>query len=157
MPSANSVNNSSNKAKTVIEETQCPKIDHLSTKESTEIPNINEHNNFKCIYTNVDCLTNKIEEIELFLNKYNIDIAAIAGTKPKNSTEIKKLNLNIKDYNCEEDPTGRGICLYFKEHIDIFRFSDIESLFNPSIFCKATINNKTVCQSWSYLQVTKLY
>ena len=97
-------------------------------------------NDFTCIYTNVDCLTNKIEELEIFLNQHNIDIAAIAETKPKNSTEDKKLNLNIKGYKCEEDPTGRGTCIYFKENIEVYRYSDIESIFNPSIFCRASAN-----------------
>ena len=53
-------------------------------------------NDFTCIYTNVDCLTNKIEELEIFLNQHNIDIAAIAETKSKNSSEDKKTKYKYK-------------------------------------------------------------
>ena len=34
-----------------------------------------------CMYTNTDSLTNKLEELEVFLHTQNVDIAAITVTK----------------------------------------------------------------------------
>ena len=41
------------------------------------------------MYTNSDTLTNKMEELEVFVNKHNIDIIAICETLPKNSLDDK--------------------------------------------------------------------
>ena len=37
-----------------------------------------------CLSTNTDTLTNKMEELEVFVHEHKIDIVAISETLPKN-------------------------------------------------------------------------
>ena len=116
---------------------ECKYVENLSSKTNDQI---------KCIYSNVDCLTNKIDEISLYLNKHQIDVAFITETNPKNNSNTddenrnKNLNIIIEGYKCEECPSGRGVCIFYKENIEIFRHDNIDSIFNPSIFCKIVLN-----------------
>ena len=117
--------------------------------------NINENmikentlENVKCIYSNVDCILNKIDEIELYLKTNNIDIAAFTETMPKNTNqEMKQIIKNTKPiipgYACESNPEGRGVCLFIKENIELTRYPDIEQISNPSIFCKVKLTKET--------------
>ena len=117
--------------------TDCKYVENLSSKAKEQI---------KCIYSNVDCLTNKIDELSLYLNKHQIDVAFITETNPKNNTNTgddnrnKNLNIIIEGYKCEECPSGRGVCIFYKDNIEIFRHENIDSIFKPSIFCKIVLN-----------------
>ena len=94
----------------------------------------------------MDCLSNKLDEISLFLDKNNIDVAFITETNPKNNRNTDENNRNqnlnpvIEGYKCEENPSGRGVCMFYKEYFDISRLKDIESLYSPSLFCKFTLS-----------------
>ena len=92
-----------------------------------------------CLYTNTDCLFNKTNELEPFLNINNIDIAAITETLPKNCTsnDFKNIHINFDGYTCLSNNVGRGVCLYIKDDYEIIeRFTDVENIFSPSIYCK---------------------
>ena len=100
----------------------------------------------KCVYTNVDCITNKIDEIELYLKSNDIDVAAITETLPKNTyqdIEVIKASIIIPGYTCEPNHLGRGICLFVKDHIQINRYPELEKMFNPSIISKLTISDNS--------------
>ena len=94
----------------------------------------------------MDCLSNKLDEISLFLDKNNIDVAFITETNPKNNRNTDENNRNqnlnpvIEGYKCEENPSGRVVCMFYKEYFDISRLKDIESLYSPSLFCKFTLS-----------------
>ena len=103
------------------------------------IPRDEKQPGVRCLTTNTDCLPNKIDEIEHTLKTEHIDIAAINETIPKNITtkELKKLKFEIPGYTCINKPEGRGICVYINNKFEIIeRFSDLERLFSPCIFCK---------------------
>ena len=58
-------------------------------------------------------LTNKFDELELFLHSERVDIAAITETLPKNSSPQEKLNFDIiPGYKCVDSQSGRGVCLF---------------------------------------------
>ena len=96
----------------------------------------------KCMYTNSDTLTNKMEELEVFVNKHNIDIIAICETLPKNSLDDKNdYVFNLPDYKPINKSEGRGVCLFVKNNIDCVQLSEPEQIFKPSIFCKILTNN----------------
>ena len=97
-----------------------------------------------CISSNIDSLPNKLNEIELFLHKEKIDIAAFVETTPKNcsSKEIKNLKFEIEGFNCISDPYGRGVCIYVNNNFEIIdRCFELEKLFSPCIFCKIKTSN----------------
>ena len=79
------------------------------------------------------------------MDKNNIDVAFLSETNPKNNSNTdennknKNLNLIIEGYKCEENPSGRGVCIFYREDFDVFRLDNIESIYNPSIFCKVVI------------------
>ena len=91
----------------------------------------------KCISTNTDTLTNKMEELETFIHENNIDIVAVSETLPKNTQEDKdNFVFTIPGYKVVNKPIGRGICMFVKEHLDFINLTEAENIFSPSIFCK---------------------
>ena len=104
-----------------------------------------KHSGVRCLSTNTDCLPNKLDELENFLNFENIDIAAIVETIPKKckTKEIKKLKFDIPGYDCIVNTSGRGISLYVNNKFEIIeRYYDLEKLHSPSIFCKIKTSKK---------------
>ena len=83
-----------------------------------------------------------MEELEVFVNKHNIDIIAICETLPKNSLDDKNdYVFNLPDYKPINKSEGRGVCLFVKNNIDCVQLSEPEQIFKPSIFCKILTNN----------------
>ena len=41
---------------------------------------------------------------------------------------------NISNYNCIEDSTGRGVCVFYKNHLNITKNEKVSALYKPSIF-----------------------
>ena len=100
-------------------------------------------NKLKCMYTNTDCLTNKLDELELFLQSEHVDIAAICETMPKSKPADEKLNFDIvSGFECLENQSGRGACLYIKNSLQYTRISEYEELFSPSVFCKVDLSKE---------------
>ena len=83
--------------------------------QSTPVPHADskcDAENLKCMYTNTDCLTNKLDELELFLQTEKIDVAAITETLPKNKPNDEKLNFDsVPGYKCLDSQNGRGVCM----------------------------------------------
>ena len=99
----------------------------------------------RCLTTNLDCLPNKLDELENFLKFNNIDIAALVETIPKKcpNEQLRNLKFNISDYDCITNSAGRGIALYVNNEFEIIeRYQEYEHLCSPSIFCKIKTNNK---------------
>ena len=97
----------------------------------------------KCMYTNTDALTNKLEELELFLHSEKIDIVAITETIPKNHSSDEKFNFDsLQGYTCIDCQEGRGVCLFIKSSLQVTRCSDFEGLFSPSVFCKVVLSKE---------------
>ena len=91
------------------------------------------------LYTNTDVLHNKIEELEMYLDKHkDILFIAITETLPKtaNSEETKDTNFKLPGYNCVTNNNGRGVCLFIKKGIEYDIISEYQTIFNPNIFCK---------------------
>ena len=61
-------------------------------------PRVEERNGVRCLSTNTDCLFNKVNEIELFLNVNDIDIASFTETMPKNcnNVDLRNVQINLK-------------------------------------------------------------
>ena len=69
----------------------------------------------RCVYTNADCLTNKLISLEECIDLNNPDIVAITEIKPKNSSfPLSPSTFNIENYQFFHniDTDGRGIGIY---------------------------------------------
>ena len=89
----------------------------------------------KVIYTNTDQLTNKIDEVSLFLNENNIDIFCVCEDLPKKPGHNIS-SFIIQGYTCYPCLDGRGVCLFVKNGINttIVELIQIQNVFKPSIF-----------------------
>ena len=107
-----------------------------------DLASAGERSFIKCISKNTDTLTNKLEELEVFVHENSIDIVAISETLPKNTLEDKdNFVFNLPGFKCINKPEGRGICMFVNKQLDFVRLSDCEQTFNPSIFIKVLCEN----------------
>ena len=73
--------------------------------------------NVNCIYTNADCLTNKISELRLQVKNHNPQIVGITEVKPKNfryqlsDSEIALAGYELFGSNLQ-NKTGRSVHIY---------------------------------------------
>ena len=86
------------------------------------------------MYTNPDTLSNKLNELEVNAEIYNADIILIAEYLSKNQSSKFENVFNISNYNCIEDSTGRGVCVFYKNHLNITKNEKVSALYKPSIF-----------------------
>ena len=106
------------------------------------IHRVEKHQGLKCMYTNTDTLTNKMEELEIQLYKEDIDIVAICETLPKNCDDNEIFNFDtISGYKCIDIQKGRGVCIFIKNSLQFTRCYNYESLFSPSVFIRVHISN----------------
>ena len=73
-----------------------------------------------CIHANVDSLLNKRAELQAQITLHNPDIIGISEVKPKNMRyAVQECEVSLDGFelfhNLED--TGRGICLYVREHL----------------------------------------
>ena len=96
----------------------------------------------RCLYTNTDCLQNKLELLELFVHDNNIDVIAITETLVKFVPAEDQLNTNfiLPGYTNLNKNSGRGVCLFVKNNLNVTRMEDCEALFDTSVCCKISLN-----------------
>ena len=70
--------------------------------------------------SNIDCLSNKKDELENITNLNNGDVILICEILNINPSDLlaKELNFDIKGYRCLENNSNRGLCIIYKESID---------------------------------------
>ena len=113
--------------------------DHLS------IPRFEKQNGVNCLYTNTDILHNKLEELETYIDKNNIDLIAITETLPKHADESYTPIFVLNGYKCFLNNEGRGVAIFVKENIECSRLENYEKLFSPSVFLKLKLPNMNHC------------
>ena len=103
------------------------------------------------MYFNADQLQNKLNELEIFLHQENVDIAAIVEISPK-SRDLGITDFIVKGYKKTIIRwEGRGVCLFVKDHIELIEHTELENLYQPSIFCKA------VCAKDQFFNLRDVY
>lgn len=83
----------------------------------------------KCLYTNTDCLKNKLEEIETFCHEENIDIVAVTETLSKKAENDE--NFNLPGYIPFPSNEGRGVCMFIKDKYKPVEMKNINKVFEP--------------------------
>lgn len=88
----------------------------------------------KCMYTNVDTLTNKRPDLELRIVKHNPDIVGLAEVNSKLTTDnnLTEQEMSIPGYTLYPNMTERGVALYVKESL------------SSSVVTASTCNNAAV-------------
>ena len=110
------------------------------------ISNVNDKNGLKIIYTNVDQLPNKIDEITLFLDEHDIDVMAVCEVLPKSKKHCIS-SFVIEGYDCYSCFQGRGVCVFVKSklNITIIELDEFECVFKPSVFIKIISTANKTC------------
>ena len=74
---------------------------------------VEKHLGFRCLYTNTDCLHNKLDEIEIFSRENKIDLIAITETLPKHDAPDKtNIKFSLEGYEVLQNNYGRGVCIF---------------------------------------------
>ena len=74
---------------------------------------VEKQKGLNCLYTNTDVLHNKLEELQTYTDKMNIDIVAITETLLKNPDDDHKPVFILKGFQCVQNDNGRGTALFF--------------------------------------------
>ena len=87
---------------------------HKSTEGPVEVQ-INNSIGFKCLYTNVDTITNKMDELSAKISLIDPDIIGLTEIKPKNASwDLTSQEVNITGYTSFINLSGRGSVLFVK-------------------------------------------
>ena len=131
----------------MLNPTETVKINENESKKNEKTKkdknNMLNANHLKIMYTNPDTLSNKLNELETHADIYNADIILIAEYLSKNPTSKFENVFNLDNYNCIEDSTGRGVCVFYKNHLNVTKHDKISDLYKPSIFFSVKTNSKT--------------
>ena len=102
---------------------------------SDDIARVCDGAGLKVAYTNTDQLTNKIEEVSLFLVENCIDILSVCEVLPKRSGHDIS-SFIVQGYTCYSCLDGRGVCLFIRNNADItvVELNHIQHDFKPSLF-----------------------
>ena len=98
-------------------------------------------------YTNTDILSNKLDEMEIFLHENDIDIITVTEVNNKRERDVLKAGdpvpenkFKIDGYKYIENSSGRGVGMFIKDHLVFVRNKEYEARFSPSIFGKVVID-----------------
>ena len=103
---------------------------------------VEKHSGFRCLYTNTDCLHNKIDEIEIFSRANKIDLIAITETLPKNDAPDKaNIKFSLEGYEILQNNHGRGVCIFYKDSLTLSEIPLEENSFSCSLYCNVKTNS----------------
>jgi len=102
----------------------------------------------RCVYTNVDCLTNKLDELKSRLTSLQPDIVAITDSEvfPKhflNAIPQESLQITGYDLYCSDFSSGRGVCLYCNSSLKATLYYKIKRIFDEALWCCLLLRHKT--------------
>ena len=122
-----------------IENGQCLKDDVNNQKNEiivnkTQSSSEENLNVLKILYTNIDNLANKVDELKSYIELYDSDIVLLTESLPKNQIDKFENVFNINGFNCLEDMNGRGVCVFYKDHLKLEIMTKINEMYHPSLF-----------------------
>ena len=101
-------------------------------------------NSFNIMYANVDSLTNKINEVETYSKLYKADFILLTETMSKNPSSKFDNIFNLKGYNCIENNSGRGVCIFYRNTFTVNIHDFINKMFEPSLFISIKTKNNPI-------------
>ena len=91
-------------------------------------------NSFNIMYANVDSLSNKISEVETYSKLYKADFILLTETMSKHPSSKFDNIFNLNGYNCIENNSGRGVCIFYRNTFTVNIHDFINKMFEPSLF-----------------------
>ena len=93
------------------------------------------------LYTNLDSLSNKLNELEAHAELYKADIILITEHLSKNISSKFENVFSLDGYNCFEEISGRGVCIFYKDNLSITTHDKINEMYKPSLFINIKSSN----------------
>ena len=122
-----------------------PTINNEKRKQSVKSVNkLKVSDQIKCIYTNADCLMNKLQELKETVNDQSPHIIAITEVKPKNARyKATETELKIQGYEIFFSPPGsnRGCVIYVKSSLNPIPIN-LKSEYNEMVWCEIALKDK---------------
>ena len=113
--------------------------------------------NLKCIYFNARSIVNKLDELQLYIDKETADIIGITETWL--NEEISDVELNINDYTIFRhdrlNKTGGGVILLIKKDIKVNIRDDLLKGFEESVWCDVIAKSGKILFSVCYRSPNK--
>ena len=94
------------------------------------------------MYTNADSLSNKLNETETYASLYKADVILITEYLSKNTSSNFANIYKINGFNSIECNEGRGVGIFYKEHLQVSTHDKINDLYKPSIFINVKTDSK---------------
>lgn len=103
------------------EEARKLNLDENDVPAASKLVNINSEENLCLLHLNIQGLHKKVNELEILLNNYNIDIFCISEHHLKN-TEISCINFSnyyLVNSFCRDNHEKGGVCIFAKNNIEV--------------------------------------
>ena len=84
------------------------------------------------LYTNADSISNKLNELKTHAAYYKADLILITEYLSKNKNSNFKDIFCIDGFNCLEDNSGRGVCIFYKNHLDLYQNEQLKFPVKPA-------------------------
>ena len=94
------------------------------------------------MYTNLDSLSNKLNELETYAELYKADIILITEHLSKNISSHFANVYNLDGYKSIEEISGRGVIMFYKDNIEITTHDKINEMYKPSLFVNVNLSKK---------------
>ena len=115
--------------------------------ERTELKIDGKSQYLNIMYANADSMTNKLDELKTYAEQYQADLILITESLAKNPTSFSEHVNNVYDiesFNCLECNVGRGVCLFYKNHLTVHTHDNINEMYKPSLFINIKTQNKPI-------------
>ena len=89
----------------------------------------------------MDSLSNKLNELEAHAELYKADIILITEHLSKNISCKFENVFSLDGYNCFEEISGRGVCIFYKDNLSITTHDKINEMYKPSLFINIKSSN----------------
>ena len=114
---------------------------NIKNTEKVKI-NKNEKDYLNVLYTNADSLSNKFHEVETHAEYYNADLILITEYLSKNPSSNFSDIYHIDGFSCLDNNQGRGVCIFYRDNLEITTHDNINKMFHTSIFINIKTRNK---------------
>ena len=92
------------------------------------------------MYTNIDSISNKMDELNAKIAELNPDVIGLTEVKPKNTCyQLSAQELNIDGYTAFVNLSGRGVALYVKDYYGAVDFKPKQEA-DAAVWCTVKIS-----------------
>lgn len=113
-----------------------------SSKTVKDKPTETWKDTVRCMYTNVDTINTKKDELAVHIAQMNPDIVGLTEINPKNATwELQLQDVQINGYDAYVNFSGRGSVLYVKSSFNSYEVN-MKKSSEASVWCTVKLKGK---------------